>query len=115
MPASTLHKSAQQEAPDAYISLYKSTNLYMRAHKDARATYCARGQDMHARHSILRACKDARAASLARVQEMPARPPRRAYKTRARRLFLCAPKDGRANSRACKDARATPCYSRRKD
>src|SRR3954469_156907 len=106
MPASTLHKSAQQEAPDAYISLYKSTNLYMRAHKDARATYCARGQDMHARHSILRACKDARAASFARVQdirsllppcaqrcthgppaaciqEMPARPARRAYKTHA--------------------------------
>src|SRR4051812_15936643 len=72
MPASILHKSAQQEAPDAYISVCKSTNLYMRAQKDARATYCARGQDMHARHSNLRACKDARTASLARVQDIRA-------------------------------------------
>src|SRR3954471_11875194 len=101
-PASTLHKSAQQEAPDAYISLCKEHNPRhactekIHAPQLARAKRrvhlsCTRPRDACATH--LRASK-----TYARHCLLYARP------RHARGVPLCVrPKDGLA---LCKDARA---------
>src|SRR4051812_13037195 len=113
MPASTLHKSAQQGAPDAYISLCKSTTQDTRVQKMPTSTpmsaskRCPRRPhtrvERYARRPPMRAYNDARATSI------------RAAKTYARRPPPACAKDGRANMDARKDARVAPCYSRRKD
>src|SRR3954470_5425446 len=68
MPSSTLHKSAQQEASDTYISMCKSTMQDARikedAHVDASSKRCPR------RH-VIRAGKDTRVGLLACVQGIP--------------------------------------------
>src|SRR3954464_3609220 len=113
MHTSTLHKSAQQGAPDAYISLCKSTIQDMRAPRRytrpslhaprGACIFLARVQMMptpspYTRAGDIRApclCvrpRHARATPAAYVQDMHAP------------LFLRAPRDGRANRRACKDA-----------
>src|SRR3954463_10601051 len=102
MPASTLHKSAQQEAPNAYISMCKSTTQDTRvqenAHVDARPRRCPRllllarvQEDAHV-YCFWRASKrmSASTSSLACVQEMPTSTSMRA-KMRASPA-TCAPK-----------------------
>src|SRR4051812_39293175 len=84
MPASTLHKSAQQRALDAYIFMCKSTTQDTRVQEDARvhllwhaSKRCPRRHllgvhtEMHAPHHT-RAQEDTRVGLLACVQEMPA-------------------------------------------
>src|SRR3954470_22550127 len=102
MPASTLQKSAQQEAPDAYI-------FHVQEHDPKHA--CTKKI-----HAPQLACAKRRVhPSLARVPEMPASTPMRASKRCPRRPLPACVKDGRASKDAAKDARVAPCCPRRKD
>src|SRR3954464_7731607 len=106
MPASTLHKSAQQEAPDAYIYMCKSTTQETRVQKIPASTlYGARPRRCLRRH-LMHACKDTRVHPLGMHTEMhaPYARPRR-Y---ARRPLPASAKDGRTSMDACKDARVAP-------
>src|SRR3954469_22246963 len=104
MPTSTLHKSAQQGAPDAYISLCKSTIQDMRVPRrytcpslHAPRGACislARVQKMSTPASYAHS-RDTRAASYACVQDMHA--PLRASKTCTCRPLPACAKDGHAN------------------
>src|SRR4051812_23216476 len=72
MPASTLHKSAQQEAPDAYISMRKSTTQETRVQKMPASTlYGARSRKCRRRH-LIHAWKDTRVHPLDVHTEMHA-------------------------------------------
>src|SRR3954462_15114904 len=108
MPASTLHKSAQQEAPRR-LHLHVQEHNSRDAHpKDARVDPLWRASkkmpaspphtrvERYARPPPRRAYRDARATSYARPRGYTRRPPP-----------ACA-KDGRANMDACKDARVAP-------
>ena len=68
MPTSTLHKSAQQEAPDAYIPMCKSTIQDAHVQEDARVDASSRKCP---RRHVIRAWKDTRVGLLARVQGIP--------------------------------------------
>src|SRR4051812_39962535 len=113
MPASTLYKSAQQGAPEAYISLRKSTTQDTRVQKMPASTpmraskRCQRWPhtcvEKYARRPPMRSYKDARATSI------------RAAKTYAHRPPPACAKDGRANMDARKDACVASCYPCRKD
>src|SRR3954465_15768118 len=115
MPASTLHKSAQQEAPDTCIFHVQEHNSRHARPKDARVNPLWRASKKmpasstsYARGKIrapptTHAYKDARATSM------------HAAKTYARRPPPACAKDGRTNIDARKDARVAPCCPRRKD
>src|SRR3954471_14098314 len=102
MLASTLHKSAQQEAPDAYISMCKGKTQDTRIQEDARVNarprrcprqrLLARVQEDARVYCFWRASKrmSASTSSLACVQEMPASTSTRA-KMHASHA-TCAPK-----------------------
>src|SRR4051812_26133288 len=102
MPASTLHKSAQQEAPDACIFHVQEHNSRHARLKDARVD------------PLWRVTKKMPASSTSYAPEkIRAPPPRRAYKDaratsmRAAKTYARWPppvcvKDGRANMDACK-------------
>src|SRR5436190_15355352 len=79
MPASTLHKSAQQGAPEAYIFLCKSTTQDTRAQQMPASTFSgARPRRCPCRPPCERP-KDARATTYARGK-IHAPPPGRAYR-----------------------------------
>src|SRR5437588_14534 len=112
MPASTLHKSAQQGAPDTYISLCKSTIQDMRVPR--RYTRLS----LHAPRGTC--------ISQVRVQEMPALAPCarpkdarailiRALERYVRRCPLCA-RPGHACTAPClcTPKMAAPTYARAK-
>src|SRR3954469_25624825 len=115
MPASTLHKSAQQEAPDACIFYVQEHNPYMRApkrytrpslHAPRRAcAFLGRVQMIRAPSSYMRA-EDIRALCLCVRPRYARATPAACVQDMHAPLFLRAPRDGRANRRACKDARA---------
>src|SRR3954468_15747264 len=72
MPTSTLHKSAQQGAPEAYISMCKSTTKDTRVQKiHASASLCASKRCPHRpRHT--RVQEDTRVGLLLRAPKMTA-------------------------------------------
>src|SRR3954467_11353890 len=74
MPASTLHKSAQQEAPDANISMCKSTTQDTRAQKmPASIASGARPRRCPRLPPLARVQEDARVYLLSRAsKKMPA-------------------------------------------
>src|SRR3954470_6788905 len=106
MPSSTLHKSAQQRAPDAYIFMCKSTTQDIRAQKMPASTSSGTRPRRCPRRHLIHAWKDTRVHPLGVHTEMhvPYAHPRR-Y---ARRPFPARAKDGRASMDACKDARVAP-------
>src|SRR3954462_282187 len=92
MPASTLHKSAQQEAPDAYISMFKSTTQDTRIQKMPASTlYGARPKRCPRRH-LIHAWKDTRIHSLGVHTEMHAPRHTRVKEDPRVGLLLRAPK-----------------------
>src|SRR4051812_39788055 len=109
MPASTLHKSAQQRAPDAYIFMCKSTTQDTRAQEDARVHLLWRASKRYARRPPCARPRDTRVGLLACVQEMPASATSYARpRGHVRRPPPACAKDGRASMDACKDARVAP-------
>src|SRR3954467_2894855 len=90
MPTSTLHKSAQQEAPDAYISMCKSTTQETRIQKIPASTlYGARPRRCPRRY-LIHAWKDTRVHPLGMHTEMHA--PYARQEDTCVGLFLRAPK-----------------------
>src|SRR4051812_16656927 len=106
MSASTLHKSAQQEALDAYISMCKSTTQETRAQKMPASTSSGARPRRRLRCHLVYAWKDTRVHPLGVHTKMhaPYARPRR-Y---ARWPLPARAKDGRASMDACKDARVAP-------
>src|SRR3954469_16325056 len=92
MPASTLHKSAQREAPDAYISMCKSTTQETRVQKVPASTlYGARPRRCPRRH-LIHAWKDTRVYPLGVHTEMHAPRHTRVQEDTRVGLLLHAPK-----------------------
>src|SRR3954465_13858340 len=92
MPAFTLHKRAQQEAPDAYISMCMSTTQETRVQKIPTSTlYGARPRRCPRRH-LVHVCKDTRVHPLGVHTEMHAPRHTRIQKDTRVGLLLRAPK-----------------------
>src|SRR3954467_2507206 len=106
MPTSTLHKSAQQEAPDAYISMCKSTTQETRIQKIPASTLYGTHPRRCPRRYLIHAWKDTRVHPLGVHTEMHA--PYACPRRYVRRPLPARAKDGRASMDACKDARVAP-------
>src|SRR4051812_29795880 len=92
MPASTLHKSAQQEAPDAYISMCKSTTQETRVQKMPASTLYGARPRRCPLHHLIHAWKDTRVHPLGVHTEMHAPRHTRVQEDTRVGLFLRAPK-----------------------